>query len=47
MQMKPSRLKGGRNANAILFKIQGANHLQYVCFYNFVNKQDTAQIISV
>jgi hypothetical protein len=43
MQMKPLRLKGGRLASAIFFKVQGANHLQCVCFYNFVNKQDIAQ----
>jgi len=41
--MKPSHLKGGRIASEIFFVIQGANHLQYVCFYTFVNKEDIAQ----
>jgi len=41
--MQPSRLYGGQIMSATVYMVKGANHLQYVGFYNFVNKQDTAQ----
>ena len=45
--MKPPRLKGGRTGSAVFFMVQGAHLLQYVHFYNFVNKQGTAQTTEV
>ena len=41
--MQPLRLNGGRIVSATVFMVHGANQLHYVCLYNFVNKQDTAQ----
>jgi hypothetical protein len=47
IKMKPSRLKGDRTVSAVFSMVQGANHLQYEHFYNFVNKQDTAQTTEI